>query len=225
MNEKIKVLGLGMVNAFILKAKDGFILIDTGLPYLWQALDSQLTSAGCKPGNLKLIIITHGDWDHTGNAAKVREKYNAKIAMHAGDVPQVENGVRLKRKVRPFTYWLMFQFRMLMRKLQGVKMVFPRFKPDILLTDGQSLAEYGLAAKVIYLPGHTPGSIGVLTDDGDLFCGDTFTNRKKPAEANIIENSAQLKSSLAKLKMMNVKMIYPGHGKAFERKNIEEIYF
>lgn len=215
MDEKIRIVGLGMVNAYLLKAKDGFVLIDTGLPMQWAALDSQLAAAGCVPGKLKLIIITHGDWDHTGSVSRLREKYNVKVAMHAGDVPQVENGVMLKRKVRPLIYKIMMLYRMTMMKLKKTKMSFPRFKPDILLTDGQSLAEYGLAAKVIHLPGHTPGSIGVLTDDGDLFAGDMFTNRKKPADANIVENSGQLKNSQAKLKALNIKTVYPGHGTPF----------
>ncbi len=220
MDETIRTIDLGMVNAFLLKAKDGFVLIDTGLPYMWENLDSQLAAAGCLPWKLKLIVITHGDWDHTGNVSKLREKYNVKAAMHAGDVAQVENGVMLKRQIKPFIYWVMFNFRMLMRKFQKNKMSYPRFKPDILLSDGQSLAEYGVSAKVIHTPGHTPGSLSVLTDDGDLFCGDMFTNRTKPAEANIIENSAQLKSSLEKLRTMKIRTIYPGHGKPFLRESI-----
>lgn len=219
-DEKIITINLGMVNAYLLKAKDGYVLIDTGLPMMWQSLDGQLSAAGCLPGNLKLVIITHGDWDHTGSVVRVRDKYNVKVAMHAGDVPQVENGVMLKRKVRPLIYRLMMGFRLLMMKLKKTRMSLPRFKPDILLSDGQSLAEYGLSAKVIHLPGHTPGSIGVLTDEGDLFAGDTFVNRKKPDTANIVENSESLKDTLSKLRTMNIKMIYPGHGKPFLRENI-----
>jgi glyoxylase-like metal-dependent hydrolase (beta-lactamase superfamily II) len=103
-----------------------------------------------------------------------------------------------------------------MRKLQKVKMVIPKFKPDILLSDGQSLEEYGLAVKIIHIPGHTPGSIGVLTAEGDLFAGDMFVNRKKPDSAQIIENPAQMKNSLEKMKQMNIKTVYPGHGMPFE---------
>jgi glyoxylase-like metal-dependent hydrolase (beta-lactamase superfamily II) len=138
-----------------------------------------------------------------------------KIAMHQGDSSQVENGIMLKRKIRPFFYRLFFIFRMLKRKLQRNKMVIPKFKPDIFLKDGQNLEEYGLKAKIIHIPGHTPGSIGVLTEAGDFFAGDTFVNRTKPEDAQIIENSFQLKNSLEKLKKMNIKTVYPGHGKPF----------
>jgi Zn-dependent hydrolases, including glyoxylases len=215
MGYAIKVIGLDFVNAFLLTTKNGYLLIDTGLPNQWEHLEKELLSAGCLPGTLKLILITHGDWDHTGNVSRLREKYNVRVAMHAGDANQVENGVFLKRKVRPVLYRIFMTIRILKRKLQKNRMSIPKFKPDILLYDGQSLEEYGLRAKVVHIPGHTPGSIGVLTDEGDLFAGDTFVNNKKPSDARIIENSGQLKQSLDALKKMNIKTVYPGHGKPF----------
>jgi hydroxyacylglutathione hydrolase len=39
-----------------------------------------------------LIVITHGDFDHIGNAAYLRQKFGAKIAMHADDVGMAERG-------------------------------------------------------------------------------------------------------------------------------------
>ncbi len=215
MNADIKVISLAFVNAFLVKTETGFVLIDTGLPGQGELLEKELRAAGCLPGTLQLIIITHGDWDHTGNAAMLREKYTVKIAMHQGDCNQVENGVFLKRSVRPLLYRVFFTVRMLRRKLQKNKMILPKFKPDILLSDGQRLDEYGLAANVIHIPGHTPGSIGIVTDGGDLFAGDTFVNSKKPSDARIIENADQLESSLDKIRSMNIKTVYPGHGKPF----------
>jgi hydroxyacylglutathione hydrolase len=92
---------------------------------------------------------------------------------------------------------------------------FHKFQPDILLEDGQELAEYGLAAGVIYTPGHTKGSIAILTDDGQLFAGDTVANRRKPASAPFIENEQELHASLLALKGLKARVIYPGHGKPF----------
>jgi len=215
MDDNIRVIGLDFVNAYLLKARDGFVLIDTGLSYQWATLEKELLAAGCEPGKLKIIIITHGDMDHTGNARRLREKFGARIAVHPGDIPQVENGALLKRTVRPLLYKFVFTFRMLMRKLRKNKSAAASFKPDILLSDGQSLEEYGIKAKVVHIPGHTPGSIGVLTEEGGFFAGDTFVNRKKPESARIVENLAQLESSLEKIKKLNVKTVYPGHGKPF----------
>jgi hydroxyacylglutathione hydrolase len=219
MDDTVKIIPLDFVNAYLVRAGAGWALIDTGLPGQWEQLEKELLAAGCLPDRLKLVIITHGDWDHTGNALRLREKYRATIAMHPGDLNQVENGVLLKRKIRPLAYRLIFLTRMLMRALNKNNVSFPRFTPDLLLADGQDLASYGLSARIIHIPGHTPGSIGILTGAGDFFAGDTFVNRKKPDRANIVENAQELETSLKKLGSQKIRMVYPGHGKPFMMDN------
>ncbi|MGD0340928.1 MAG: MBL fold metallo-hydrolase [Bacteroidales bacterium] len=210
--EDIKIIELTFVNAFLLKAKGGFVLIDTGLAMHWEKLENELLAAGCFPDKLKLVIITHGDSDHSGNCAKLQEKHKCKIAMHKDDSPMVENGFNPKRRTRT----LSAKIFVLIRKFSRKKITIDKFKPDIFLEDGQRLNEYGLSAIVIHIPGHTKGSIGILTDDGDLFAGDIFTNRTKPDSTIYIENAADLKNSLSRLKKMNIKTVYCGHGKPFE---------
>jgi len=144
------------VNCYLVKASAGYILIDTG----FARRRSDLTS---NPGDLKLIVITHGHLDHNGNTAYLRENYGAKIAMHSGDAGMAENGDM---------FWglgglTVFLARIMMYLLRVSR--FDKFKPDIYLDDGQDLTEYGLDAKVIHIPGHSKGSIGLLTADGDLF--------------------------------------------------------
>ena len=204
------------VNAFLIKANDGFILIDTGLAIHWEKLENELISSGCLPDKLKLVVITHGDFDHTGNCAKLQEKYKCRIAMHKDDSPMVEDGIMLKRKTKSFSSKIFFLIRKLFRK----KFTFARFKPDIYLSDGQRFDEYGFDATVIHLPGHTRGSIGIFTDDGYLFAGDTFVNSKGPATARLIENQDDLLNSLARLKNMNIKTVYCGHGRPFEMEQL-----
>ncbi len=215
MEEEIKVIKLVFVNAFLIKAKEGFILIDTGLSTQWEKLENELTSAGCLPGKIKLVILTHGDRDHTGNCKKIQEKYGVKIAMHQDDYSIVETGFSGKRRIKSFTQRILFLIPTLLRKLQKNKLNINKFKPDIFLKDGQNLKEYGFDAKIIHTPGHTKGSIAILTDQGDLFVGDTLVDTKKPETATIIENPNELKQSIEKLKKLDIKMVYPGHGKPF----------
>jgi glyoxylase-like metal-dependent hydrolase (beta-lactamase superfamily II) len=132
--------------------------------------------------------------------------------MNKDDSPMVEQGMFLKRKVRTLTAKILS----LLRKLKRRNFTFDKFKPDIFVSDGQNLSEYGFDATIVHIPGHTKGSIGILTDNGILFAGDTFTNKRKPDIATYIENSGQLKNSIARLKKMNIKTIYPGHGEPFE---------
>ena len=131
--------------------------------------------------------------------------------MHKDDALMAENGSSLKRKTRTFSARIFSLLRILFKR----RITFDKFRPDIYLTDGQKLDEYGLNATVIHIPGHTKGSIGLLTGDGNLFAGDTFTNNKKPDIANYIENPVELKNSIDRLKKMNIHKVYPGHGKPF----------
>ncbi len=98
MQQEIKTIRLllpyrlSSVNCYLIKTDTGYILIDTGYSNKRTNLEKEFESAGCRPGNLKLIVLTHGDYDHAGNARYLREKYGTKIAMHNGDSGMVERG-------------------------------------------------------------------------------------------------------------------------------------
>jgi len=83
---------LGSVNCYLVESGTGHILIDTGSSNMRSDLERELESAGCKPGNLRLIVLTHGDFDHIGNAAFLKKKFGTKIAMHKDDSGMAEHG-------------------------------------------------------------------------------------------------------------------------------------
>jgi len=201
--------GLGLVNCYLVKTEVGFILIDTGSSNLRASLEDELELSGCQPGNLRLIVITHGDFDHTGNAAYLRSKFDTKIAMHAKDVGMAERGDM---------FWNRKKGNTLFRILGPILFRFKkpdRFTPDRTIGEGDDLAEYGLDAKVLSIPGHSKGSIGILTADGELFCGDLLTNQDQPVLNAIMDDAAVAAKSIEKLKAQNVQTVYPGHGKPF----------
>ena len=218
MDEEVHRINLGFVNAFLVKAGDGSILFDTGTSDQFPQLEKALLEAGSLPDHLKLVILTHGDFDHSGNCAELQGKYHVKIAMHAGDVEMIRNGTPAKRHARG---WL----RNLLMAFGGrfMRSDFHRFEPDILLEDGQNLAEYGLNARVMHTPGHTKGSIVILTASGQLIVGDIFANWRKPAGPPLIENEQELQASVAALKGLKAQMVYPGHGKPFAYREIASI--
>jgi glyoxylase-like metal-dependent hydrolase (beta-lactamase superfamily II) len=163
-----------------------------------------------------MVIITHGDYDHIGNCAFLREKFGTKIAMHKGDSGMAETGDMFKG--RKNTNVIVKAIAPGMMSLLGLKS--KKFKPDIYLKDGQGLSEYGLDARVIHIPGHSSGSIGILTADGSLFCGDLLENTKKPAFNSIMDDKKTASASVDKLKSLNVTMVYPGHGRSFTMKEL-----
>lgn len=200
------------VNCFLIKTGSGFFLIDTGVANKRLELEKKLESQGCKPGDLKLVILTHGDSDHADNSAYLQQKYGAKIAIHQDDAGMVERGdMSWNRKPKPDQ--VAFFFRLITLFFSG-PVKFDTFKPDILFEGDQDLSPYGLDARVLYLPGHSKGSIGVLTTGGDLFAGDLLSNFFKPG-VHFIDDLAAWNNSIERLKPLDIKTVYPGHGKPF----------
>jgi glyoxylase-like metal-dependent hydrolase (beta-lactamase superfamily II) len=197
------------VNCYLIKNGTKYILVDSGFSDKRSDLEKQLESAGCSPGNLTLIVVTHGDFDHIGNCAYLREKFGAKIAMHYDDSGMAERGDM---------FWNRKKANILIRIL--VNAIFrlkksDRFKPDVYVEDGYDLSAYGLDAKVLHIPGHSKGSIGILTAGGDLFCGDLIRNMGKPALSSLMDDPAAANASVEKLKKLQITTVYPGHGKPF----------
>ena len=202
--------GAGGVNCYLVKIDTGYILIDTGFHAKRTDLVKELESAGCKPGDLRLILITHGDLDHTGNAAYLRDRFGAPIALHRGEAAAVEYGdMTSNRRNRPGIV-----ARMLL-SIVSLMSTSDRFRPDIYIEDGDELSEYGFSARVLHIPGHSQGSIGILTAGGDLFCGDLLLNTDRPAPPSNIDDVADLQASHEKLRSLEIKTVYPGHGKPF----------
>ena len=200
---------MGSVNCYLVKTKTGHFLIDTGCSKQRSLMKSQLESAGCTPDNLKLIVLTHGDFDHAGNCAYLREKYGARIAMHHDDSGMVEHGNM---------FWNRKKGNILIRTIASLLFGFgkaQRFEPDLRIDDGYDLSSYGFDARVLHIPGHSRGSIGILTANGDLICGDLLENRDKPGLNSIMDDKVAASASVEKLKGLRIHTVYPGHGKPF----------
>lgn len=214
---------LGQVNCYLIKTDTGFILIDTGASNKRMELEKEINNAGCTPGNLKLIVITHGDFDHTGNAKYLGKKFGARIAMHSDDWRMAEQGDMFWNR----------KGNLIIRKLAPILFKFgksERFKPDLYLGDGDNLSEFGFDAYIFHIPGHSKGSIGILTGDKDFFCGDLLENTKEPGLNSIMDDKAAAYISVEKLKNQKIKTVYPGHGESFpmdsflnKQKGVKEI--
>ena len=206
---------LNPVQSYLIQTDGGFVLIDTGPPRQRAAMEAGLAAAGCTPGALSLILLTHGDFDHAGNAAYLKDRYGAPLAMHEGDLDMLARGDlsagrRLSLKVR-----LVALFGPLFLGF-GVD---DRCTPSLTLDDGDSLAAYGLDAKVLALGGHSAGSLGLVMDaaDGqgrDLFCGDLLLNNTRPT-LGWLPGPDTTQATMERLRQQSIRTVYPGHGAPF----------
>jgi hydroxyacylglutathione hydrolase len=211
--QAITTLRFRGVNGYLVKTGDGgYVLIDTGFSSKRAAIKHALAHAGCTPGTLRLIVLTHGDADHVGNAAALRATYSTPIALHRGEVGAVESGnPALNKQVRQNLTGILVRLILRFFRLSPSD----RFTPDVYLEEGDNLRAYGFNAQVLHLPGHSYGSIGVLTESGDLFCGDLLRNGSKPAPGLGMFDQVGFQASIEKLKRVHITTVYPGHGKPF----------
>lgn len=196
-------------NSYLIHTTKGYILIDTGIKNRRKQLEKAITDAGCSPGDLQLIILTHGHIDHIGNAAYLRDKYGAKIAMHKGDINMVTGG-GMFADAPPS---LMIKILGFLMNITGLG-DFETFTPDIYLEHDQSLQEYGLDATVHHTPGHSKGSICIHTATGELISGDIF-NGSTSNVTDIVDDQNALNETVEYLKKLDAKTFYPGHGNPF----------
>ena len=124
------------------------VAIDTAtpcLPWLRETLDA-------RGWTLKLIVTTHGHWDHMGDNAAVAEHTGAQIAVHPLDA---------HRLIRPEPLYAPFEIAPCV--------------PAVELAEGGEIRFGEIRLEVIHTPGHTEGSV-CLVDRGEglLFSGDTL---------------------------------------------------
>lgn len=220
MGGKIRKINFG-VNCYLIDVEGGCVLVDTSFPDKEAKLDAALADAGCGPANeLRLIVLTHGDIDHAGNCAHLRRTHDAPVAIHRLDAEMARTGdMSVGRKRVPDRNTVVFRFitwaSELFGKLRGTGVDFETFEPDVFLEDGRDLSAYGFDARVVGLPGHSGGSIGIITGDGDLFCGDLLVNLLRPSLHYYIDDVTQANKSIRKLAGLGVQTVYPGHGNPF----------
>jgi glyoxylase-like metal-dependent hydrolase (beta-lactamase superfamily II) len=124
------------------------IAIDTATPSLAWIADE----LAARDWTLKLILSTHGHWDHIGDNAAVAEHTGADIAVHPLDRDRLEHPQPL---AAPFE--------------------IPPSVPAVELAEGGEIRFGAIRLTVLHTPGHTEGSVCLYEADGGLLLsGDTL---------------------------------------------------
>ncbi len=74
-------------NSYLIKTDDGLAVIDTGLPGNAENIANYVKESGHRLEEVKYIILTHADIDHTGSVAQLKKLTDASVAIHIDDFP------------------------------------------------------------------------------------------------------------------------------------------
>ena len=215
MRVTIHSVKLGVGRCYVIQG-DRTIMIDAGCPRQAARFQKAMEALAIDPRSIRLIVLTHGHWDHIGSARDIQEMTGAKIAMHHRETDWLEKPMKVLPP--PVTAWGHI-FRAIM--LPFLPLVhFPAADVDVVLgNEGMSLAGYGIPGKIIYTPGHSMGSVSVLLETGDAFVGDLAMNefplRLSPGLPIFAEDMEKVKASWRRLLGEGAKTVYPAHGKQF----------
>ncbi|GAA4606309.1 glyoxylase-like metal-dependent hydrolase (beta-lactamase superfamily II) [Actinoplanes octamycinicus] len=207
----IPVAGRHSINAYLLLGRRP-ILVDAGVPGSGRKIVDGIAAHGVDPADLALIVLTHAHIDHFGAAAHVRRLTGAPIAAHRADLEPYRAG-RAREPYLPTG-----PFGALLSRLPALHHTTQAVEPDLVLDGPHRLDDLGVAARIMPTPGHTAGSVSVLTDDGDLVAGDliassflgSITGRpaNPPFHDDRLANLASLRAMLA----LQPASLHVGHG-------------
>lgn len=200
---KIHRIASGNVNCYIVADNDNAILIDTGRKkYREKILEK------CKEFHVSLIVLTHGHMDHCQNAAYLANALHIPIAMNKKDMDLIPDNRKQYLLAKTLLGKIVLSVSLSSFEKDSLKV----FEPILYLKNGDDLSEYGIAAKVVELPGHTKGSIGIEIED-NLFAGDALMNMFYPTVSMLYVDEQEMISSAKYISELGEKTIYFGHGK------------
>ena len=190
MERLTRVVGPAGTNVHILadgRSREA-IAIDTAIP----SLDWIAGELAARDWSLRLIVSTHGHWDHIGDNAAVATHTGADIAVHPLDRERLTNPQPL---YAPFD--------------------IPPSVPAVELAEG-GLVRFGeIRLRVLHTPGHTEGSVCLLAEDeGLLFSGDTlFAAGWGRVDLPGGDEQAMVESLVRLSGLEDHVGVFPGHGR------------
>ncbi|MBE2179900.1 MAG: MBL fold metallo-hydrolase [Chthoniobacterales bacterium] len=172
-------------NSFLLQAPRGGILFDAP-----EGADAHFAN---EP--VGLLVLTHGHWDHTQDAAAIKRRHGCPVMCHEDTVPMITDANFFRRVGFPV----------------GVEPL----EPDKLVCEGAGQDLLGWRFDVLEVPGHCPGSLcfhlpqtGLLVGGDVLFRGGIGRWDLPGGDGELLLDGIRKKI----LPLPDATMVLPGHG-------------
>jgi metallo-beta-lactamase class B len=194
--------------SYLITTDQGHMLINTGVGSSVPQIRSNIESLGLRFADIRLLLATHGHWDHVGGMAAIKRMTGARMLMHEADVPVLEDGGSSDFRFYP----------------KGRGTVYEPVKVDQALKDGEKVRLGTTELTVHHHPGHTKGAtsftfmardggrdyrVGIINMNG---INDGVLLLKSPGYPKIVEEYAQ---TFAKQKQIALDVFLSSHAGQF----------
>lgn len=196
-------VGTEGLSAFLITGREGHVLIDGGLPESVPLIAANIRKLGFKLEDVRILLINHAHFDHSGGLAELKRLTGAKLLASAGDKPDLERGSTEGRNdLAPF----------------------PGVKVDRVLADGEHI-RLGTIDLVTHLtPGHTRGctSWSLAMDvtgtplDVVFACSITVAGQRLKGDPHYPGAAADFRATFAKLRALDADIFLNFHPQAFD---------
>lgn len=215
----IRQIRVGISNVFVVKTNP-IMLIDSGGKEDLEPLLAGLKSEGVSMAQVKTIILTHGHADHAGLAAELKRRSGALLVAGAADTPMTLAGHNDDIKPTSFMAQLLKRF--------AIDPSYEAFEADLKVDAPIDLQRFGLKGKLLQMPGHTPGSLVLVLEDGRAFVGDMMLGgwmagavfAHSAGEHYFQDDLARNHANIAELLKLPIHTFYLGHGGPVTRASV-----
>ena len=182
-------VGYRSTNYWVISAGTSRLLVDLGYPNTMGLMRANLDRLGVPLGELRYGLATHYHLDHAGLAQELKQLGVPLLVMDV-QVPAIP---RLKDHMKPRDRYVDITLH-----------------DNVTVTCEQSratLRTIGIDGEIVHTPGHSPDSVSLLLDGGEVFTGD-LTPMSLAGEDPV----GTILASWRRLLRLGAKTIHPGHG-------------
>ena len=203
---QIRVLGCRVT---IIINENAICLVDVGYPGSFRFVKKGIESLGFSINDIKVVVLTHYHPDHIGDIKSILNQINPTIFAHEKEIPAIAGlDPSIKAANNGAISYLYEKTKYYLTMPDLMSKIYP-------LLDKDELA-FPSKIKIIHLPGHTKGNIGLhLPEDQIVIVGDALTykfGRRLGFASNLYsENMNLVKTSALKLSKLNVEKIVFSH--------------
>jgi metallo-beta-lactamase class B len=137
-------VGTDGLSSILVVGDAGLILLDGGLEQSAALIDANIRKLGFRTEDVKLIVNSHGHYDHAGGIAALQRASGATVAASASGADALRRGENTTDDPQ-YGYG---------RAANG----FPAVKNVKVIKDSEVLRVGNIAITAVFTPGHTPGS-------------------------------------------------------------------